>query len=371
MPIFDQGYQHWQGRLAGHSWRWLAITRQGVRQQLRRRRTKWLVALAFVPALMLATVLVFWGLFEQQSTLITPLLFLFQGLPEEVRQGPKAFRGAVWTTAFNIFFSTTTFFSMLLVLAVGPDLVSQDLRFNAMPLYFARPIRRIDYFLGKLGVIAFFLASVAILPAVTAYALGVAFSLDLGVIRDTWHLLVGSLAFGLVIVLSAGTLMLAISSLSRNSRLVGATWVGLWVISNVTAGGLQRVVKRDWCPLVSYTANLDRLREQFLDVPAAREKFLALWKAGAATGREAAASALPFRRGGRRIFFPPRPPRPPDRDREAAPPGPTSEEGVPVLLRTPDYLKHPWTWSAGVLGGLFVLSALTLSTRVKSMDRLR
>ena len=31
MPIFDQGYQHWQGKLSGHAWRWLSITRQGVR----------------------------------------------------------------------------------------------------------------------------------------------------------------------------------------------------------------------------------------------------------------------------------------------------------------------------------------------------
>ena len=31
MPIFDQGYQHWSGALSGQAWRWLTITRQGVR----------------------------------------------------------------------------------------------------------------------------------------------------------------------------------------------------------------------------------------------------------------------------------------------------------------------------------------------------
>ena len=35
MPIFDQGYQHWKGTLSGHAWRWLAITRQGLRGQLK------------------------------------------------------------------------------------------------------------------------------------------------------------------------------------------------------------------------------------------------------------------------------------------------------------------------------------------------
>lgn len=359
MPIFDQGYQHWRGEISGHAWRWLAITRQGVRQQYRRRMTKWLVAAAFVPALMLATVLVFWGLLEQQSTVIQPFLFLVQSLPEEVRAGPKAYRSAVWTITFNLFFGVETFFAMLLVLMVGPDLVSQDLRFNAMPLYFSRPIRRIDYFLGKLGVIAAFLAAVAIGPAVGAYLLGVAFSLDPSVITDTWRLFAGSIAFGLIVVLSAGSLMLAVSSLSRNSRLVGAMWIGLWVVSNVTESALEQTVKQDWCPIVSYTANLDRVREELLDTASARRKFLDLWEAGQASGREAFRAAMPFNRGRRRF----RPPRPrPER---------SDEERKPFLLQTPKHVRHPWPWSAGVLAGLFVLSATILSTRVKSMDRLR
>jgi len=352
MPIFDQGYQHWQGTLSGHALRWLPITLQGVRQQTSRRRTKWLVAVAFVPALALAAVLVFWGLFEQQSTLLRPLAFLVQGLPEEVRSGPKAYRSAVWTMAFHVFFGVETFFAMILVLAVGPDLVSQDLRFNAMPLYFSRPLRRVDYFVGKLGVIAFFLAAVAVAPAVAAYALGVAFSLDLGVVRDTWRLLAGSLAFGAVVVASAGTLMLAVSSLSKNSRLVGATWVGLWIVSNVTASVLEQTVHKEWCSVVSYTANLDRVREVLMGTPAARKQFLDLWEAGRETQRKAERGFRLFRR---------RPPPPP-------PPG---RDETPALLRTPEHVRHPWPWSAGVLAGLFALSALTLSTRVKSMDRLK
>ena len=34
MPIFDQGYQHWNGELSGHGWRWYAIARHGVRAHL-------------------------------------------------------------------------------------------------------------------------------------------------------------------------------------------------------------------------------------------------------------------------------------------------------------------------------------------------
>src|SRR5207249_4904326 len=79
--------------------------------------------------------------------------------------------------------------------------------------------------------IGFFLGAVAIVPAVLAYLLGVLFSLDFSVFKDTWRLLAASIAYGLVIVLSAGTLMLALSSLSRSSRYVALFWVGIWIIS--------------------------------------------------------------------------------------------------------------------------------------------
>ena len=136
MPILDQGYQHWNGQLRGHAWRWLTITRQGALAQLKNR---WVWVMTFgacVPAAILSGFLVLWGLFEQKSRLLTPLLFLFQGLPEELRAGPRGYRTTFWTLAFNEFLEIQLFFAMALVLLVGPELISQDLRFNAMPLYF-------------------------------------------------------------------------------------------------------------------------------------------------------------------------------------------------------------------------------------------
>ena len=88
----------------------------------------------------------------------------FQNLPEELKAGPRGYRTTFWTLAFRQFFDIQLFISMILVLLVGPDLISQDLRFNAIPLYLSRPVRRFEYFLGKLGVIAVFLSAVTIVP---------------------------------------------------------------------------------------------------------------------------------------------------------------------------------------------------------------
>jgi ABC-2 type transport system permease protein len=366
MPIFDQGYQHWDGRLSGHAWRWLTVTRQGVRAQMKSRLTRIVLLFALLPALGLALALIAWGLLEQKADFIRPI-FAFLNFPREIMEGPRAFRQPMWNIAFHIFFAVEMFFSMILVMLVGPGLISQDLRFNAMPLYFSRPLRRFDYFMGKLGVIGFFLGMVAIVPAVFAYVLGVLFSLDLSVFRDTWRLLAASIAYGFVIVLSAGTLMLALSSLSRNSRYVGLFWVGIWIISGVVGGilgtmheesarhdvfmaemqmqGRKRdrdqadwmrirekaaearteAARSNWRPLFSYTDNLHRIRAFLFDT---HSSFVQVAGVGnrALEAREFADAMVP---------------------------------------------QYPWYWSAGVLAGLFGISVWILTTRVKSLDRLR
>lgn len=325
MPIFDQGYQHWHGKLAGHAWRWLAITQHGVRTQWTKKPTRRVVIMALGPALALAGFLVIWGLLEQKSELVMPLLSLLRGLPEELRAGPRNFRVPIWTYAFYYFLFIEMLFSMLLVLLVGPDLISQDLRFGAMPLYLSRPLTRLDYFVGKLGVIGVYVAAVTIAPVLLAYVLGICFSLDFHVIGDTYRILLGSLAFGLIVVVSAGSLMLALSSLSRNSRLVGGMWLGVWVIGNTAAGVFQEAVGAKWSPLLSYTNDLARMREVLLDVETAKETLARLFE-------------------GLRMVAPP---------------------------ARHEVIVYPWQWSAWVLAGLFGLSICILLSRIRSLDRLR
>jgi ABC-2 type transport system permease protein len=359
MPIFDQGYQHWQGKLSGHAWRWLAITRQGVRAQMKNRWLRMVMLFAWLPAIALAGVLIVWGLAEQGVSTVRPLV---EGLPigRQLLADPLGFRPAVWGLAYHYFFQVEMFFAMVLVLLAGPNLISRDLRFNAFPLYFARPLRRIDYFMGKLGVIAVFLSAVAILPAFVAYLLGVCFSLDLKLIVQMLPLLLSTIAYGAVIVFSAGLLMLALSSLSRNSRYVAAFWVGVWFITSAVSGvvggirydldrreRMQQVFRagkavdqqfwmkerdsqaeffrNDWSSMISYTANLQRIGRVIMNTDAAWEKWFAL---------------LPGQ----------------------------NMDTVKSQLMGPLF---PWYWSALVLAGLAGLSVWILTLRVKSLDRLR
>src|SRR5207248_6540257 len=182
----------------------------------------------------LVPVLAVWRLLDQHAESV--LTVLGRLLPKEVTAQPRDYRAAVWTVAYSFFFKAELACALFLVLIVGPNLISRDLRFNALPLYFARPLTRLDYFLGKLGVIGFFLAATVIVPAAGAYLLGIAFSLDLGVLRDTHRLLWGGALYGLIITVSAGTLMLALSALSRRSIYVGLTWAGFVFLTLMLSG---------------------------------------------------------------------------------------------------------------------------------------
>jgi ABC-2 type transport system permease protein len=360
MPIFDQGYQHWHGHLSGQAVRWLPITRRGVAVGFGNKWLRMAMLGALGPPLLLAIFLVIWGLFEQKSSFLTPFLMFFQNLPEQLREGPRGYRTTIWTLAFRQFFEIQLFFPMILVLLAGPDLISQDLRFNAIPLYLSRPVRRFEYFLGKLGVIAAFLSAVTIGPVLLAFAAGYAFSLDPRVVVETARVLAASLAYSAIVVVSAGLIMLAFSSLSRNSRYVGAMWLGFWFISAMASNVLQETVRAEWCPLVSYTNNLNRIRDALLDAGPAWDRVASLAQV---SPREIGMGPFgPGRRRGRFGQAPPGPPRPPDAEESAS----RTDRRSPWAPAT-----YPWTWSAGVLAGLAAASLLVLTTRVRGLDRLR
>jgi ABC-2 type transport system permease protein len=73
----------------------------------------------------------------------------------------------------NKFFYIGTWFqgalSFLLVLLVGPALVSPDLRNNGLALYLSRPFSRSEYVLGKMSVLLILLSAITWIPAMLLY----------------------------------------------------------------------------------------------------------------------------------------------------------------------------------------------------------
>jgi len=392
MPIFDQGYQHWSGTLTGHSWRWLTIARHGYRIGMKNSFMRVMLMLAWLPAIGLAVFLAVWGLVEQKSVIVQPLLSFLRFLGPEILADPKSSRLEVWTLSYSYFMLLEMRFSMILILIVGPSLISQDIRFNALPLYFSRPLRRIDYFLGKLGVIAAFLGMVLVVPSIVAYGLGLLFSLDISIVADTFPLLLASVCYGAIMTLSAGLLILALSSLSRNSRYIGLFWVGVWFVPSITgtflegihrdqrlsetyrksweaqrAAERQRAVEKQDQRMTFQEQQRQQQQEQQRQQQAAAKAFGEMMQEelddAKTDWRPMVSYTANLSRVGNALLGT-------NACWQKLSKTKPVDQQAEFLLENmgPQY---PWYWSAGVLIVLFGISVCILNFRVKSLDRLR
>lgn len=70
----------------------------------------------------------------------------------------------------RIFLGPQSMLAFVLVLVVGPALVSPDLRNGALPLYLSRPLNKIDYVAGKLLVLVLLTSLITWIPGLALFA---------------------------------------------------------------------------------------------------------------------------------------------------------------------------------------------------------
>ena len=148
-------------------------------------------------------------------------------------------------------FQLRTVIMIIFIAAQAPELVSRDLRSHVLPLYFCRPLRRMDYPLAKLA--AFITACLAMIeiPLLLLY---------LGTITQAhggsaiWHqtkALIPGLLVGLMWAVLLASIGLALASLTgRRAFATGAiaiyfflTWVLAGILIAVTQRNVVRAVR--------------------------------------------------------------------------------------------------------------------------------
>jgi ABC-type transport system involved in multi-copper enzyme maturation permease subunit len=143
-----------------------------------------------------------------------------------------------WTLAFARLFQVELLLVVITAAKFGSDLISGDLRTNALPIYFSKPVTTWTYLLGKWLVAVAFMSSVVLLPNLVAYASGVLLSGGLDRVAATAGLLARVLCHSLLVVGIAGLMILALSSLTRDKRIVMIAWVGVVLLSM----GVQQIL---------------------------------------------------------------------------------------------------------------------------------
>jgi ABC-2 type transport system permease protein len=224
MPIYDLGYRHWKGKPLSSDHRWWAITRAGVMMLARRRNFIILFLLSLVPFIIRGGML-YGYFFSEQLHFKIPFLKLDGNF-------------------YFDFLSWQLFWIFVMLMYAGSGLIANDLRSNALQIYFSKPIRRLDYLLGKLGILSSFILMVTLVPGLLLFLLHMLFAGDLQILQQYAWISGSIVVYSLILALVNGLLMLAFSSLSRNSRFAGLVFFAVYFFSE-SVYGLLRVISRD------------------------------------------------------------------------------------------------------------------------------
>src|SRR5262249_55411692 len=125
----------------------------------------------------------------------------------------------------------------------GAGLIANDRRANALQLYLSKPLTRTEYVFGKLTVLLAFLLFVTWLPAIVLLVVQIMFSGSFTFLIKNLYLLPAITLFSFVQALTVASAMLALSSLSKNSRYVGILYAALLFFSQAIYGVLFAVFR--------------------------------------------------------------------------------------------------------------------------------
>ena len=283
--IYDIGYRHYDGPRLGRRGAISAIVGAGLRAVFglgRSGRSKILpwgsVILAALPAFVAIAVRVL--------------------VPGGELPGLATYDGYLWSVSALM---------PIFVAAQAPELVVNDIRHRVLPLYFSRPILRLDYVAAKLAALAAGLLALTLLPVLLLFAGRVLAAEDvLGALGDEIGALPGIVGTGVVYAIALASLGIAISSLAARRAYAAGAVLGVFLIGGVVSaifaeagGGLA-----DASPFLNPLAILDGARELLFgggvaDSPVAQSD-VPLFAYGVATAALVAVSwailALSYRR---------------------------------------------------------------------------
>jgi len=250
MPIAEQGYVHWEGRLDVRRRPWRPIVRLGIRLAFRRKAFKFVLGLAFLPTLVFAA-----GVYISER--LDDFKEMIRGADRFLKVDPEFFK-AFYASDYLLFWM------LIIMVLAGAGLIADDLRHKALQLYFARPLRRRDYLQGKALTLCFFLLLLTLLPGFLFIVLKVIFSGSFKILAEYPWLPLSVAAWSLVAAGFFSFYTLALSSLSRNRRYASILLIAVYFLSDIFFGIFYGIFRDPAFTLLSVKSNLQQVAAALL-----------------------------------------------------------------------------------------------------------
>jgi ABC-type transport system involved in multi-copper enzyme maturation permease subunit len=242
--IREKGYSHWDGELSEPRFRWWPITRTGIQLAFKKKAFRLFFAGAFLPSFVALG-----GLYVSER--LEDFKALVQSNRALINIDPKYFQTFL-TSDFLLFFIL-----MVLVFAAA-GLVSDDLKHNSLQLYFSRPLRKKDYLLGKMSVVAFFVLVLTVVPWLVLIVFKLIFAGSFKFFLEYPWLPLSVIGYGALLTVFFAFYVLLLSALSKNTRYVIILIIASYLFSDVLFGILHETFRVPAMALFSIRANLQQ-----------------------------------------------------------------------------------------------------------------
>lgn len=235
MPVYDYTYKTWTGVRRGPLFRWLAIPKFTYMDYTKNR--------IFIGLIILASMQFVVRLFYMYIAVNLDLLQNF-GIDVSGSRLPPIDAGF-----FKNYIDTQLPFCFVFAFMLGAGLISRDLKHNALVLYASKPISRWEYFFGKFSVLFVLVMAITWLQAILLFLIQIVISPPDGEWRTQfWSqyawIAVPITTYSLLIAAGMSLLILAASSLTKNSHYAGATFAA-FIVGSAIVGGFMREVLND------------------------------------------------------------------------------------------------------------------------------
>ncbi|MFC2158803.1 ABC transporter permease [Acidobacteriota bacterium] len=245
MSIKEKGYTHWDGELKPGRFPWKPITRYGIKLTFQKKFFKLFYFITLIPAVVyLAGVYV--------SERLEDFQFMFEGDNLPLNVNPAYFKSYL-TGDFILFMIV-----MILVFA-GAGLISDDLKHNSLQLYFSRPIKKRDFFIGKSAVLIFYLLLVTLIPGLIIFIFKLIFAGSFKFFLQYPWLLLSIVGYSILITGFFSCYALFLSAMSKNRRYVAIMIFGVYIFSDILYEIFNGIFHRPEFSLLSVKANLQQV----------------------------------------------------------------------------------------------------------------
>lgn len=278
--ILDRGYTRYEGTYTPEASRWGVIARRMLRMSAR----QWWAILLLIAVVLptLGAGIVMW--LHSKLMAMAP--------PGAKIEPPDVYVLWIATSAWG-----TLLIAFLLALFAGAAQVADDARAGAFQFYFARPVTREQYLVGKLVPVLTLVTFVCVLPPLILALLRLALLQNGDEVLHKLPLVGSAIAFGLIEALVLAVPAMAISSLSRRRVYVQGGYATLFLLPWIVGGIFAARLRSPWPSLLSIPTQLENLAYFVYRMPPPEnERLLPAWVSAAVLAALVAGSLAILRR---------------------------------------------------------------------------